>query len=96
VRNSIRTFINRERERQIAKFGPQPLLASNRDPRGCTREMYLAILTEEVGEVARAVIDIPRGEASRVDLLAELGQVAAVTVAWLEAEQDAANRRGAS
>jgi NTP pyrophosphatase (non-canonical NTP hydrolase) len=89
VNAATASLIRRERERQIAKFGPQPLVPSHREERGCSRELYLAILTEEVGEVARAVIDIPRGECLPADLLAELVQVAAVAVAWLEAEQEA-------
>ena len=40
----------------------------------------VAVLTEECGEVARAVLD----ESPVADLRAELVQVAAVAVAWLE------------
>jgi NTP pyrophosphatase (non-canonical NTP hydrolase) len=40
----------------------------------------LAILTEELGEVARAIL-----EEDEVNLTVELVQVAAVAVAWLEA-----------
>lgn len=39
-----------------------------------------AVLTEEVGEVARALLDVSEPEVLR----AELVQVAAVAVAWLE------------
>lgn len=41
----------------------------------------LAVLTEEVGEVARGLLD----RAALLDLKAELVQVAAVAVAWVEA-----------
>lgn len=48
--------------------------------RAVTRPVKVAVLTEEVGEVARAVLD-----KSDTQLRAELVQVAAVAVAWLEA-----------
>jgi NTP pyrophosphatase (non-canonical NTP hydrolase) len=47
----------------------------------------LAVLTEEVGEVARAVLNINRLTSDRGDVTAlreELVQVAAVAVAWVE------------
>ncbi len=40
----------------------------------------VAILTEEVGKVARAVLDCDEGDKLRAELI----QVAAVAVAWLE------------
>lgn len=40
-----------------------------------------AVLTEECGEVARAVLD----ELDDTELIAELVQVAAVSIAWLSA-----------
>jgi NTP pyrophosphatase (non-canonical NTP hydrolase) len=40
----------------------------------------LAVLTEELGEVAKVVVD----GSNRVQLRNELTQVAAVAVAWLE------------
>lgn len=62
--------IARERIRQDEKWGEQ-----NHD------DLYwLGILTEEVGEVAREVIE--NGSAPRTD--SELIQVAAVAVAWME------------
>lgn len=49
----------------------------------------LAVLTEEVGEVARAILESGRGRARSYDVLGrelqkELIQVAAVAVAWAE------------
>lgn len=47
---------------------------------GHSDSVWLAVLVEEVGEVAKAMHE----EASRTDLIDELVQVAAVAVAWLE------------
>ena len=44
---------------------------------------WLAILVEEVGEVARAFLD-NEGDTKRGDLVTELVQVAAVASAWAE------------
>lgn len=60
-----------ERERQDKTFHHQDHAASR----------WLAILTEEVGEVAKEVVDAE----SVGRLRAEIVQVAAVAVAWLEA-----------
>ena len=68
-REIIYERITTERERQDEKWG------SDRRP---DSEPWVAILTEEVGEVARATLE-------RKDLEEELIQVAAVCVAWLEA-----------
>lgn len=55
---------------------------------------WLAILTEEVGETAKAIIDPPHGQERLTDeARVELIQVAAVCVAWLEADDRAS--RGA-
>lgn len=47
----------------------------------------LAVLTEELGEVARAMLD-----GDRDDLRRELVQVAAVAVAWLEGLEEGEQR----
>jgi hypothetical protein len=47
---------------------------------GVDDAVKMAVLTEEVGEVARALLD-----RKPADLRAELVQVAAVAVAWVEA-----------
>lgn len=62
-----------ERQRQDAAWGPA-------DRRGYAPETWLAVLTEEVGEVARAIL-----ERKPSDAAAELIQVAAVAIAALEA-----------
>jgi NTP pyrophosphatase (non-canonical NTP hydrolase) len=83
-----------ERRRQDEKFGwfenPDSLL-----PNG-SEEKRLAVLAEEFGEVARAVLE--RGFAESKDdherweanLEEELIQVAAVAIAWLEARRQRA------
>lgn len=73
-RDAIYTDIASERDRQEAKF----------PGRTCAHEidnlLKLAILHEESGEVARALLD----HESVKQLRAELIQVAAVCVAWVE------------
>jgi len=61
--------IEAERARQDARFGSHAWVPDY---------LWLAILTEELGEVARDLQE-------RRDLRPELVQVAAVAVAWLEA-----------
>jgi len=65
-----------ERARQDAEWGTT----------GHTPEVWLAILTEEVGEVAREVLGLRFGEAAKChgDLRTELVQVAAVAVSAIE------------
>lgn len=69
ARNNAKTRIAMERERQIELWGNDPMPLA----------MRLAILTEEVGEVARAMQD--EGDAR---LLEELVQVGAVALRWAE------------
>lgn len=64
-----------ERIRQDRKFGP-----SHAD------RPFMEILVEEIGEVARAVLE----RKSKEDLYEELIQVAAVAVAWAEWIRDSA------
>lgn len=66
--------IKRERYRQDEKWGPIEHLPANRAP-----DHWIAILTEEVGEVARASLENDKGE-----YIKELTQVAAVCVSALE------------
>lgn len=70
-----------ERNRQDRKWGDQ---SGHRD------EHWLAILTEEVGEVAKAMLGADgNGDISEADdeVTKELVQVAAVAIAWLEARK---------
>ena len=68
----ILASIDDERHRQVLKWGEQ-----NHDD--CT---WVAILTEEVGEAAKASLPTRLGGAN--NLRQELVQVAAVALAWLE------------
>ncbi len=74
-----------ERNRQDEKFGPQTH----------SRSKWLAILVEEVGEVAKAGLDIDRADdlasnlSSYCNYIDELHQVAAVVFAILENEYEA-------
>lgn len=85
-RSEIYEAIDNERARQDAKFPGQwggfaTAFAVFDEPTArCSAFECAAILAEEAGEVARAVID-----RDRQGLEHELVQVAAVCVAWLEA-----------
>lgn len=68
--NDVVDLIKKERLSQLAKWGDQ----NNKDL------FWLAILTEELGEVSKAIIE---GEDVN-KIKAEIIQVAAVSVAWLE------------
>jgi hypothetical protein len=80
MRTSIIARIDVERNRQRGKWsghhdwGQGDCSSPNVKPM-----TKIAVLTEEVGEVARAALD--RNDA---DLIDELVQVAAVAIAWLE------------
>lgn len=84
----ILDLINAERDRQDS------LVAEGRLPWNCSNpdiddDHKLAPLTEEVGEVAKALLWIGEPDAfdldfRRLELRDELVQVAAVSVAWLE------------
>lgn len=65
----------RARARRLRDEGKFPYTPDEPD---CPDEHALAILVEEVGEVAQAVLQ------GRPELRDELVQVAAVTLAWLE------------
>ena len=89
-RDQIISDIIAERERQSAKWGgphqwghgdcSSPDVAGRVSAHpGAADLLRSAILTEEVGEVARAVLD-----GTPYLLRAELVQVAAVAVAWIE------------
>ena len=87
---AILDLIRKERERQRKKFGD-----AAHDTYDTTR--WLAVLMEEVGEAAQVSNDEALGklspEGAEKDLKAELVQVAAVAVAWLEAIERREARR---
>jgi len=66
--------VKRERERQDKKWGSP-------GPRNLDHDRWSLILQEEMGEVAMAILD----NQTESEVYAELVQVAAVAVAWLEA-----------
>ena len=71
-REYIYCLITGEREFQESKWGPRESIASD-------SRLALTILMEEVGEIARALL-----EHDDENLKDELVQVASVCVAWLE------------
>lgn len=78
--------IYHERDRQDAKFGwigtPGSILPGDDD------WSKFAVLGEEVGEVARALIERSFGNDTTEHLEEELIQCAAVCVAWVEANRE--------
>jgi NTP pyrophosphatase (non-canonical NTP hydrolase) len=70
-------LIRAERARQDAKWGSQ---------RHLDDRIWLPILVEEIGEVAKEILE---GHGTLID---ELVQVAAVTVNWLEALHEDSQR----
>lgn len=91
AKNTAKTFtkvgrlIKAERKRQDDKFGPRGNMGT------MSREERLAVLTEEVGELAMAVNHVREYDFSTkartlamTNMKEELVQVAAVAVAWLE------------
>ena len=66
-------LVRAERARQDARYGPAA-------DRGYSPYQWLAVLTEEVGEVAKAINDC-----DTVNLQEELVHVAAVAIAFTEA-----------
>jgi hypothetical protein len=79
TRNEILEAISQERGRQENLRRDGRLKFTAADP-SCPQLLRLAALTEEIGEVARAVHD------DTDNLIVELIQVAAVAVAWVEHE----------
>ena len=74
-------LIRQERTRQHEQWtGPHRAWAGINPSAEIEHIVQVAVLTEECGEVARAVLD-----ENTEDLVTELVQTAAVAVAWLEA-----------
>ncbi len=85
-RNRILELLKLERQRQNS------LLAQGKIDFNCACPDIadghkLAVLTEEVGEVAKAILE-QNDEIEQQDIRTELIQVAAVAVAWLESLED--------
>lgn len=81
IRPRVYALIDAERARQAAKWaGPHAWGAGDCSSSHVADIVKAAVLTEEAGEVARAVLDHAPSA-----LKTELVQVAAVAVAWLEA-----------
>lgn len=90
-RNVIYGAIDHELNRQVSKFGIDGTCANP----AMDTALKLSILAEETGEVARVINDTAhalRGGNVNMptvwQLIAELVQVAAVAVAWLESVDD--------
>jgi NTP pyrophosphatase (non-canonical NTP hydrolase) len=88
TREEIYRLISAEREWQAAKWsGPHHWGSGDCSSPDTPQMVKAAVLAEECGEVSRAVLD--RDDAQ---LHAELVQVAAVAVAWLEGLTPAMDR----
>lgn len=80
TRDQAITLVHAERDRQTTKWaGEHDWGAGDCSSRNVEPITKAAVLAEECGEVARAVLD-----GNDVSLRAELAQVAAVALAWLE------------
>jgi len=79
--------VHRERIRAHAKHKDKP--GGSMEMKTYDEPDWLPVLVEEVGEVAKVLCDHRHGlltvDRARDDLRAELIQVAAMTVAWIEA-----------
>lgn len=79
-RSQVYQLVDAERDRQREKWrGPHQWGEGDCSSNTVHATVKAAVLTEECGEVARAVLD-----QRPLDLRDELVQVAAVAVAWLE------------
>lgn len=78
--DKVMRLVQRERQRQHQKWDrPHEWGWGDCSSTGVARPVKLAVLLEETGEVARAVL-----ERDAPSLRRELVQVAAVAMAWLE------------
>ena len=75
TREEIYLFIDKERARQDDKWGIMP--------RNNSDMVWLAVLTDEIGECARAIL-----KTDWDNLKDEIIQVAAVAIAWLEDDEN--------
>lgn len=88
TRGAIFQLVNAERQRQEAKAKAGEFAWSAAAP-DVPDALRLAVLVEEVGEVACAVLGENGAVSDGGDLQSELVQVAAVAVAWLEGRRRA-------
>lgn len=79
TRADVYALIDAERQRQAEQWAGFHARGNGEVARAVLDLAKLGVLAEELGEVARAVLD---GDGD--GLRAELAQVAAVAVAWLE------------
>lgn len=78
-------YTERVRQEQLRESGKFPWTCANKTP---SHGDKLAVLLEEVGEVARAIVEtFGVADARNVSLRHELIHVAAVAVAWAESIQ---------
>lgn len=84
-REEVLRLVFEERDRQNAAWPKQW------KPGGASAPKKLAVLMEEVGEVAKEVLEYPAD--TNYDLRKELVQVAAVAIAWLESMDDSERRK---
>jgi hypothetical protein len=85
ARAGIYSAIDAERKRQGEKWGGKHAWGmGDCSSLGVAPVVKMAVLSEEVGEVARALLGSTADAWTSDDLRAELVQVAAVAVAWLE------------
>jgi hypothetical protein len=85
VRVGIYSAIDAERKRQSEKWsGKHAWGMGDCSSLGVAPLVKMAVLSEEVGEVAKALLEGTDPWTTGDDLRAELIQVAAVAVAWLE------------
>jgi NTP pyrophosphatase (non-canonical NTP hydrolase) len=84
-RQAIYALIDSERERQAAKWSAEHRWGNGDCSSDAVQSIVkVAVLAEECGEVARAVLDHDHCGPLCGHLADELVQVAAVAVAWLE------------
>ena len=86
-------LLERIRQEKLKAEGRFAYTCADQEMHPCEK---LAVLSEEVGEVARALLELMRlaNDTHGMDLRAELIQVAAVAVAWVESIDRAMVLRG--
>jgi len=95
LRGKVLGAVDAEIDRQVSLAQEGRFRYACSDPE-MPRGAKLAALVEEVGEVARALMELENhvSDLHGVDLQKELVQVAAIACAWIEAEEMPNNRKG--